>query len=477
MAKWQDIYNSRQSTYEEVASKIQSGDVVNTWVGPCGPSIPALNAIYARKDELENVRFLDGVGIFPQFYTKADIMQELAQRGWSYSSAYLTPLTRGMGGSRTIDSLSIGGYYSGKYTAYISDVCFCMCTPPNESGYVNLSIVGMHGPTVLRRGKQSGCLRMVVAVVNDKLPVVFGPEQWVHVSDIDYFVQESTPLICSQREAPGELEATIGGYVSELIEDGATLQIGWGGITEAVFQNLRSAGKRDLGILTEMMPGGLGDLVEEGIITNKYKPEFNGVSVAAFAFGDQDLYDFVRENPKVNILPSEVSNSVLFAAKHPKLTAINGALQVNLAGEVAAHGLGDIQISGPGGQLEFMTAAQYSPGGKGINVLSSTRVVNGETVSNIVPNFTEGTPVTIPEVITNYVVTEYGVANLYGKSRRQRAEALINIAHPDFRGELRDAMHKKYYFNGYAGGLEYWCSNEYEKKVKANMAKVEETYV
>jgi 4-hydroxybutyrate CoA-transferase len=239
-------------------------------------------------------------------------------------------------------------------------------------------------------------------------------------------------------------EAKIGQYVLELINDGDTIQMGFGGIPEVVVAGLE--GKHDLGVLTEMFPVGLNDLVSKGIVTNDKKPFHRGKTIATFCMGDQGLYDFITENPDCEFYPASYTNNPSFIAQHPCMDAINMALLVDFSGQICSEGLGFRQISGTGGQLDFMVGAAYSKGGKGITLITSSREMkDGSLVSSIVLELPPGTPVTVPRTFANYVVTEYGIAHLRNKSVRQRAEALINIAHPDLRGELRNSLKKNFY--------------------------------
>jgi 4-hydroxybutyrate CoA-transferase len=240
------------------------------------------------------------------------------------------------------------------------------------------------------------------------------------------------------------MEKTIAGYVLDLINDGDTIQMGIGGISEAVVCGLE--GKHDLGITTEMFPIGLNKLVEQGIVTNARKPRHRGVTLATICMGDQELYDYISENPSCEFYPSSYTNNPVELAQYPNLVAINMAVMMDLSGQISSEGWGHRMISGGGGQLDFMLGSYWSEGGKGVTLLSSARQqADGSLSSSILPELPPGTPVTVPRTYAQYVVTEYGVADLRNKSRRQRALALIEIAHPDLRGELRKSLQKNFY--------------------------------
>jgi 4-hydroxybutyrate CoA-transferase len=266
----------------------------------------------------------------------------------------------------------------------------------------------------------------------------------MHVSEFDYFVENSTPIPTFGRGEPTERDKIIAQYVLELINDGDTIQMGIGGIPEAVVAGLN--GKHDLGVLTEMFPGGLPELVEQGIVTNAKKPFHKGVTIATFGMGDQSMYDYLRENPACELHPASYTNNPVLVAQHPNMVALNMALMVDFSGQINAEGVMHNQISGSGGQLDFAIGAYWSKGGKGITLISAARKLpNGELLSSIVPELPLGSPVTVPRTFANYIVTEYGIANLRYKSRRERAVELISIAHPDLRGELRASMNKNFY--------------------------------
>ncbi|MBC7075964.1 MAG: acetyl-CoA hydrolase, partial [Syntrophomonadaceae bacterium] len=295
----------------------------------------------------------------------------------------------------------------------------------------------------IRLGKKKGKLRLAVAEVNDQMPVIYG-NNWMHITEFDCFVENSTPLPIIQREKSSEIEKAIGEYCLELINDGDTIQMGIGGITEAVVAGLE--GRKELGVLTEMFPVGLPQLVEKGIVTNSQKPFHKGVTVATFCMGDKDMYDYVAENPSCEFYPASYTNNPAFIAQHPNMKAINMAIMVDLTGQIASEGIGDRMVSGTGGQLDFMIGSYWSSGGAGITLVSSARkAADGSLIPSIVPELPAGTPVTVPRHYAHYVVTEYGIANLRFKTVRERAKELISVAHPDLRSELRESLKTKFY--------------------------------
>jgi acyl-CoA hydrolase len=276
--------------------------------------------------------------------------------------------------------------------------------------------------------------RAVVLEVNPQVPFCFG-DCHVHVSQVAALVESDEPLAELPPATVGPVELAIGGFVAELIPDGATLQIGIGGIPDAVVQQLKN--KNDLGVHSEMFGDGILALLEAGVVTNQRKNVHRGKMLATFALGSHRLYEYMDRNPALEMHPVDVTNDPLLAGQNDHLHSINGTLQVDLIGQCGSESLGYRPYSGTGGQVDFIRAANRSQGGKAIIVVPST-AKNG-TVSCIAPTLTPGTQVTTGKNDVNYVVTEYGVAQLRGRTARERARALVEIAHPDFRAELTDA--------------------------------------
>ncbi len=439
---WKDEYAKKVVSMEEAAKQVKSGDVVTTALGIGACSGPMYDAILDRHEELKGVRILDAVQLRPTKLYNPEFMASI-DGSINYMPGFGIATIRAIHSTLQPDFLPITSADSGVKAGRITDVFICMVTPPNKQGYVNLGLTNFYSMQSIREGRASGKLRVAIGEVNDQMPTIFG-DNWLHVSEFDFFVENSAPIPAFGRSAPGEREDKIAGYVLELINDGDTFQMGIGGIPEAVVAGLE--GKHDLGVLTEMFPIGLPELIKKGIVTNDRKPFHRGVTVATFCMGDQGLYDYVNENPACEFYPASYTNNPAFIAQHPDLVAINMALMVDFSGQIASEGLGHRMISGTGGQLDFMIGSYYSKGGKGITLVSSSRKMkDGTLVSSIVPELPPGTPVTVPRTLADYVVTEYGIAHLKYKSRRERAEALINIAHPDLRGELRDSLKKNFY--------------------------------
>jgi acyl-CoA hydrolase len=304
-------------------------------------------------------------------------------------------------------------------------------TPPDKRGYMSLSL------GLVTEKQLMAAADLIVLEINENLPWTLGDTQ-VHISEVDYVVENHAPLFQFAPAPPSEAEQAIGGYIAGLIEDGSTLQLGIGGIPNAITAFLHD--RRDLGIHTEMFTDGMVDLYEAGIVNNRRKTLWPGKMVGAFALGTQKLYDFVDNNIGVEFQQGKVTNDPYVIGKNYKMVSVNTALQVDVFGQVCSQSIGYRHFSGTGGQLDTHRGAQLSPGGRGIIALRST--AKDGAISTIVPILSEGAEVTVPSQDVDTIVTEYGVAELRGRSVRDRMEALIKIAHPDFREWLREEAHR-----------------------------------
>jgi acyl-CoA hydrolase len=309
-----------------------------------------------------------------------------------------------------------------------SDVVFSMASTMDEHGYFALSLGADYTMAAIKKA------RSIVLEVNPNVPFAHG-QCHIHISQVTALVESNDPILEVGLPQIGPVQQAIGKYVADMIPDGATLQIGYGGIPDAVVMQLTS--KHDLGIHTEMIGDGILTLVECGAVNNSKKTHLAGKMVATFALGSKKLYQFMHHNPMLEMHPVNFTNDPAIASLNDNLVAINASLQVDLLGQCGSESLAHVPYSGTGGQVDFVRAANRSRGGKAFIVLPST--AKDGTISRIVPTLTAGTHVTTGKNDVNYVVTEYGVAQLRGKSAHQRAAALIAIAHPDFRAELRQA--------------------------------------
>lgn len=312
------------------------------------------------------------------------------------------------------------------------NVALVNVSPPDKHGYCSLGVsVDASRAAVLNADT-------VIAQLNPNMPRTHG-DGIIHTSKIDYAVEVDDPLPESPPLELSENELAIGKHCANLIEDGSTLQMGIGAIPDAVLASLTN--HKDLGVHTEMFSDGLIDLLESGVVNNSKKRIHPNRTVASFLFGSRRLYDFVDDNPNVAMLDCAYVNDTAVIRRNPNVVAINSAIEVDLTGQVCADSIGTRQYSGVGGQMDFIRGASLSPGGKPIIAIqSATR--RGQ--SRIVPFLKQGAGVVTTRAHVHYIVTEYGVADLYGKSLRERAKALIKIAHPDSREELEKAAYDRF---------------------------------
>lgn len=313
------------------------------------------------------------------------------------------------------------------------DVALIQVSPPDKHGYCSLGT----SVDVTRAALESA--HHIIALVNPRMPRSHG-DGILHWSKIHRFVETDRPLFEHRTPEPGPQEQKIGELVANLIEDGSTLQMGIGTIPDAVLKYL--GGHSHLGIHTEMFSDGILPLVEKGVITGSRKKVHPGKIVSGFSIGTQKLYDFIHDNPMVNMLDIAYVNDVTVIRRNPQAVSINSALEVDLTGQVCADSIGTKFYSGVGGQMDFIRGASLSEGGKPIIALPSA-TKKGQ--SKIVPILRSGAGVVTTRAHVHYVATEYGIADLHGKNIRQRVKAMIEIAHPDFREELEREAHSYYH--------------------------------
>ena len=317
------------------------------------------------------------------------------------------------------------------------DVALIHVSPPDEHGFCSLGVEAGLTKT------PSQTARLVLAEVNERMPRTLG-DSFIHISKIDRAIPVDYPLAELPMGEVTELSTRIGQHVAGLVEDGSTMQMGIGSIPDAVLGLL--GGKRDLGVHTELFSDGVMRLVQSGVITNERKTLHPGKIVAGFILGSQALYDFVDDNPIVELHPTEYVNDPFVIAQNDRMVSINSAIEIDLTGQVCADSIGPRPYSGVGGQMDFIYGAARSRGGRPIIALPSTADLrDGRRVSRIVAMLKPGAGVTTTRNHVHYVVTEFGVAYLYGKTIRQRARSLIEVAHPDERENLERAAHELKY--------------------------------
>ena len=312
------------------------------------------------------------------------------------------------------------------------DVAFIQVSLPDKHGYCSLGVsVDITIPAIQTA-------KTVVALINPQVPRTHG-DGIIHISNINFAVEVNMPIHTYPLGKPSKIETAIGKYVAGLVENGATLQMGIGNIPNAVLGNLTN--HKRLGIHTEMFSDGILPLVEQGIITGEDKKIKTGKIVTCFAMGTKRLYDFIDNNPLVHFKEAGYTNDTAIIRKNPKVTAINSAIEIDLTGQVCADSIGTYQYSGVGGQMDFIRGASLSENGKPIIAMPS---ITTKGISKITPYLKQGASVTTTRAHVHYVVTEFGVVNLFGKSLEQRAKELISIAHPDHREALEKEAFKRF---------------------------------
>jgi len=307
------------------------------------------------------------------------------------------------------------------------DIAFIQTSPPDRSGYVSLGI----SVDITKTAMQTADI--VVAQINTNMPRIHG-DTFIHVRDIDFIIHHDEDLLEYSPEVPGDIAQQIGSYVARIVNDGDTIQLGYGSLPNAILNNMQD--KKDLGIHTELLTDSMVNMIHRGIINNSRKSIDRGKAVAAFCMGTKETYALLDDNPMIEFRGIEYTNNPLVIARQKNMTSINSALQIDLTGQSSAESIGSQFFSGIGGSADFMRGAILSPGGKTILVLQST--AQNETVSRIVPLLEAGTGVTHNRGDIHYIVTEYGIVYIHGKNIRERSMDLISIAHPKFRPWLID---------------------------------------
>lgn len=420
---WQMEFADRIVSAQEAVGCIKSGDRVV--VGhACGEPRILVDAMVERAPELENVEIVHMVAMGKAKYCFPEM-----QKSFRHNAPFLGPSTRKHYEEGRVDFIPGSLYDVPKYflDGYLPvDVALIQVTPPDENGDCSFGISIDYTSSAARAAT------IVVAQINSKMPRTYGTT--INLSDIDFMVLHDEPMIELQPPHIGEIEEAIGRNAAALIPDGATLQLGIGAIPDAVLHFLKD--KKDLGIHTEMFSDGVVALVEAGVITNRRKTLHPGKFIATFLMGTNKLYDFVDKNPDVIMCPATYTNDPFVISQNDNMICINSTLQIDLMGQANSETIGINQFSGSGGQVDFIRGAWRSKGGKSIIAMPST-VAKG-TKSRIVTCLDKCSAVTTLRSDIHYVVTEYGVAELRGKNLRQRAQALITIAHPDFRKSLEE---------------------------------------
>lgn len=428
MNDWRTRFHHKLVSAQEAVKQVKSGDRV-VIAHACGEPSSLVEALVARAPELTEVEIVHMVAMGPAKYAQPGM-----ENSFRHNALFVGGTTRKAVEEKRADYTPC--FFSEiprlfKQNLLSVDVALIQVTPPDADGFCS------YGLSVDYTKAATECAKVVIAQMNQQLPRTSGAK--ISLAEIDYIVEKDEPLIELKPPRIDEIEKKIGENVATLIPDGATLQMGIGAIPDAVLLFLND--KKDLGIHSEMFSDGVVFLAEAGVITNRKKNINPGKFMATFLMGTRKLYDFIDNNPAVELQPVDYINDPCIIGQHDQMISINSALQVDLMGQVNAEMIGGRQFSGIGGQVDFVRGASRSAGGKSIIALPAT--ASGGKISRIACELDGGAAVSTSRNDVQYIVTEFGIADLRGKSLRQRAKALIAISHPDFREVLTKEAEEK----------------------------------
>ena len=423
---WNSIYRRRVTTADEAVKEIESGDRV--WIHPgCNTPKTLIDAMVARAPELSDVEIVHILTLAPAPYTDPGMEGHFRHRSLFTGSNVREAVNAGRADFVPIHLHDVPALVTLGHLSI--DVALIHISPPDEHGFCSYGV----GVDATKAAVEHA--RTVIALVNRQMPRTLG-DSFVHVSKLGKVVEVDEPVIeLPMASEVSDVARSIGQNIASLIPDGATIQMGIGEIPDAVLLYLED--KKHLGVHTEMFSDGLVDLFEAGVVTNEKKTLHRGKIVASFVIGTRRAFDFVDNNPFMEFHPNEYVNDPWVVARNDNMVAINSALSIDLTGQVCADSIGTRIYSGFGGQVDFIRGAARSKGGVPVIALPST--AKDGTLSRLVDTLIPGSGVVTTRADVHYVVTEYGTANLYGRSLRERARSLIDIAHPDFREELERA--------------------------------------
>ncbi len=436
MQDWQEYYNSRKCTAAEAVDLIQSGDHVVIGHNVAEPQA-LISAMVENHDAYRGVHIHHMQSLGKGEYTRAEYKDNFHFDGWFLSGGTRGCVAEGYGDTTPNHYSEVDKFFDeGLFKA---DVAMVTVTPPNDKGYCSLGVSIDYTMAAVKHADR------VIAQVNNYMPVTMG-DTFVHVSEIDRFVECDEPLPELILPELSDKELAIGEYCASLIPDRATISVGIGTIPAAVCHSLKK--KHDLGVFTDMISDSMVDLSEAGVITGKYCTTWPGKMCTSFVMGSQKLYDFVNLNPDVFFMSATYCNHPFRIATQSNMCIINSAVGVDLMGQVVSDSIGEYQFSGAGGQPSLNLGAALSTDHKGKSIIAMTSSVpdfSGKVVSKITPFIAEGADVTLTREDADYIVTENGIAHLKGKSLQERSRALIEIADPAFRPELIEEYERRYH--------------------------------
>ncbi len=418
-------------TVQEAIKLVKSDDIVVVGMAGAEPRL-FLRELHHRANAVKNVRVTNCL----PFENAEFFINPIYKSSFSVDSWFFGPSLRKASENGNISFIPNHLHLAGRkrFEHARPNIYVGVATPPDKHGYVSLSLSNVYEKEAIALADIS------ILEINPNFPRTFGDLE-VHISDIDYLVEANYPAPTLPDAIPNEKDIKIGSYIAKLIEDGSSIQLGIGGIPNAVAQMLLN--KKDLGIHTEMLTTGFMHLIKSGAANGKKKTIHQGKHICCFALGTQELYDFIDNNPSVQVLNGNYVNDPHIIGLNDNQVSINTTIEVDLTGQCASESIGHKQFSGTGGQVDTAVGAQNSKGGKSFITLYSTAMVKNhetkerEEISKIVPFLKPGAAVTLSRSDVDYVVTEYGCVSLRGTTIRERVELLISIAHPKFRDSLR----------------------------------------
>jgi acyl-CoA hydrolase len=424
-----DDLRSKTISAAEAAALVKSRDWVD-YTGGLQVPVEFDKALAARRDELEGVRVRSCITTVPAAVVECDPEgKHFLWFNWHFSA---WDRKKNEGGRCNYIPMNFGeapDYYR-RFIDPVDVVCL-RAAPMDSHGWFNFGATNAYITALLEKA------RIIVVEATETMPRVFGEQNAIHLRDVDYVIDGGSPALAELPNPPiTDIDRQVAEIITSQVEDEACLQIGIGGMPNAVCTVLKDAGLKNLGIHTEMFVDGMIDLITSGVVNGSRKQIDRGKAVFTFALGSKRQYDFLDGNPSLRSCPVDYTNLPVQIAKNDKVVSINNTTQIDLQGQAASESDGHRHLTGTGGQLQFVRGAYASKGGKSFICLASTYERKGVRRSRIVPTLTPGNIVTTPRTDVMYVVTEYGIANLKGKSVAERTTALIGLAHPDFREEL-----------------------------------------
>lgn len=433
---WQEKYKSKVFTSDEALKVVKSGDKIVVQPG-CAAPMELIRALVRKKDDLSDVILYHILIVGDLPYIAPGMEKHFIHKAFFIGRNTRKAVNEGRSEFIPIFLSEVTMLF--KRGIIVPDVALINVSPPDEHGFCSYGIDVGNIKTPAEKSK------IIIAQINDRMPRGLG-NSFIHLNKIDFIVEHNEDLMELPQVDPNTTTSVlaaydkIGQYIAEMIENGSTLQMGIGAIPDSVMKYLNH--HKDLGIHTEMFSDGIVELVEEGIINGEQKTLHPGKIIAGFVLGTKKSFDFIDNNPIIEFHPQEYVNDPFVISQNNKMVAINSAIEVDLTGQVCSDSFGTKFYSGIGGQVDFIRGAAHSEGGKPIIALPST--TKDETISRIVPMLKNGAGVVTSRGDVHYVVTEYGVANLFGKSIQERVKALIKIAHPKFRDELTKFANETY---------------------------------